>query len=139
MSMFNDIDWSKRKNVENCILNAENVKKYAMKFAQGHWTFLGPGSEEKWYGSSSYAQKEDGILQPTKWYSDSKKLVFKSISALSRGILKKNKKGKDTIHFDRDSTHESAQYFGRSGDLVSQFGLIEEERDEPIYLWTRRC
>ena len=26
MSMFNDIGWSKRKNDENCILNAENSR-----------------------------------------------------------------------------------------------------------------
>ena len=50
MSMFIDIDWSKRKNDENCFLNAVKVKEYAMKFSQGHWTFLGLGSEEKWYG-----------------------------------------------------------------------------------------
>ena len=55
MSMFNDIDW--KKNDENCISNAEKVKNYAMKFSQGHRDILGPGSEEKWYGSSSYAQK----------------------------------------------------------------------------------
>ena len=52
---------SKRKDDENCISNAEQV----MKFSQGHWTFLGPGSEEKWYGSSSCDQKkENGIRWP---------------------------------------------------------------------------
>ena len=57
MSMFNDIDWSRRKNDENWILNAKKVKNYAMKFSQEHWTFLSTRSEEKWYRSSSYAQK----------------------------------------------------------------------------------
>ena len=28
-----------------------------MRFSEGHWTFLGQGSEEKWYGSSDHAQK----------------------------------------------------------------------------------
>ena len=55
MSMFNDIEW--KTNDENCISNAERVKNYAINFSQGHWAFLGPGSDEKWYGSSSYAQK----------------------------------------------------------------------------------
>ena len=49
-SMFNDIEW--KKNDENCISNAEKVKNYAMRFLQGHWRFLGRGSEEKWYGDS---------------------------------------------------------------------------------------
>ena len=55
MSMFNDIVWN--TNDGNCLSNAEKVKNYAMRFSKGHWTFLGPGSEEKWYGSSSDAQK----------------------------------------------------------------------------------
>ena len=54
MSMFKDIEW--KTNDENCISNTEKVKNYAMKFSRLHWTFWGPGSEEKWYGSS-YAQK----------------------------------------------------------------------------------
>ena len=54
MSMFNDIVW--KKNVENCISNAEEVRNYAIKFMTGHRTFLGPGSEEKWYGDS-YGEK----------------------------------------------------------------------------------
>ena len=50
MSMLNDI--VRKKNGENCISNAEEVRTYATKFTQGHWTFLGPGSEEKRYGDS---------------------------------------------------------------------------------------
>ena len=46
MSVFNDIEW--KKNDEDCISNAEEIRNYAMKFLLGHWTFLGPGSEEKW-------------------------------------------------------------------------------------------
>ena len=45
MSMFSDIDWTKRGNDENCISSAEKVKNYAMRFLQGHWTFLDPRSE----------------------------------------------------------------------------------------------
>ena len=50
MSMFNDILW--KKNDENCISNAEKVMNYSKRFLPGHWTFLDPGSEKKWYGSS---------------------------------------------------------------------------------------
>ena len=56
MSMFNDTEW-KNTNDENYVSNAEKVKNYAMRFPQGDWTFLGPRSEEKRYGSSSHAQK----------------------------------------------------------------------------------
>ena len=52
--MFNDIEW--RKNDENCISNAEKVKNYAKRFRPGHWTFLGPSSEKRWYGDSQDGQ-----------------------------------------------------------------------------------
>ena len=49
--MSNDIDWRNRENRENCIANAHRVTEYARRFTQGHWSFLGPGSEKKWYGT----------------------------------------------------------------------------------------
>ena len=54
MSMFNDIDWTKRGNSERCTSNSEHVKSYAERFSRGHWTFLGPGDEKKWHGTLSH-------------------------------------------------------------------------------------
>ena len=54
MSMFNDIKW--RKNDESGISNGEKVKNYAKRFISGHWTFLGPSSEKRWYGDSQDGQ-----------------------------------------------------------------------------------
>ena len=47
MSMFNDIEWTRRGNADQCISNSEQTKNNAKRFSQGHWTFLGPGSELK--------------------------------------------------------------------------------------------
>ena len=78
--------------------------------------------------------------------------MFKSISALSRGILKK-KKGRDTIHFHGDSTNTELLFqtihslnqlsiYGAGGELVttirphrgrkgtSQFICEQEDVDE---------
>ena len=63
--MFNDIN--RKKHDENSVSNAEKVKNYAMRFSQGHWTFLGPGSREKWYGSSSFTQKGEWDAVRTRW------------------------------------------------------------------------
>ena len=41
---WNDIEW--KTNDENWTPYPEKIKNYAMKFSQGHWRFLGPGSEE---------------------------------------------------------------------------------------------
>ena len=40
MSMFNDIDRTMRGNSEKCISNSEQIKNYAGRFPQDHWTFL---------------------------------------------------------------------------------------------------
>ena len=44
---------STHENRENCIANSF-VADSARKFAQGHWSFLGPGSEKKWNGTHVY-------------------------------------------------------------------------------------
>ena len=76
MSMFDDIEW--KNNDENCISNAERDGTVAHMM-------------------------DNGTVQPTKWYSNSKKLAifFTATSALSRGMLKP-RKGKCTIHFNGD-------------------------------------
>ena len=48
ISMFNDIDWTRKRNDGICISNSEKVKAYEKRFSRGHWTFLGPGHEKKW-------------------------------------------------------------------------------------------
>ena len=58
MSMFNDIVWDGKGNIEQCVHNSQAVAEYARKFSRGHWSFLGPGSQEKWYGT--YTHKPDG-------------------------------------------------------------------------------
>ena len=39
MSMFNDIDGNKKNNGGECVSNSEEVRNYAKRFSQGHWTF----------------------------------------------------------------------------------------------------
>ena len=51
VSMFSDIDWNKKNNEGECISNSEEIRDYAKRFSQGHWTFLGSGNEEIWYGT----------------------------------------------------------------------------------------
>ena len=75
MSMFNDIDSTKRGKSEKCISNSEHVDNYAKRFSHGHWSFPGPGDEKKWYGTLSYTPGENGIPSPQRWWDISKKLV----------------------------------------------------------------
>ena len=52
--MFNDISCGTRDNEQECLANARLVSLYARKFGEGQWSFIGPGSEKKWY-----SMKED--------------------------------------------------------------------------------
>ena len=38
---------------DECLKNAETVKVFARKFGIGQWSFIGPGSEKKWYSSEN--------------------------------------------------------------------------------------
>ena len=59
MSMYNDTDWTKDGKPQMCMSNSFEVKAHANRFPKGHWSFLGPGTEEKWYGTHTY--KPEGL------------------------------------------------------------------------------
>ena len=58
MTMYNDIVWGDFGDTEKCIQNAIKVSKYVRRFPCGRWSFLGLGSEKKWYKTCS--DKPDG-------------------------------------------------------------------------------
>ena len=52
MSMFNDISCGTKDNETECLANAKLVSLYARIFGKEQWSFIGPGSEKKWYSIS---------------------------------------------------------------------------------------
>ena len=86
-----------RNNEETCTSNSEQVKWYAQRFQKGHWTFIGPGDEWKWYVWNKRV--------PTRW-----KMKFHSskddteLPGDERGILKQAK-GKTSILFNAEMTN----------------------------------
>ena len=51
MSIFNDISCDRKDNKDECLKNAGVVKVLARRFGVGQWSFIGPGSEKKWYSA----------------------------------------------------------------------------------------
>ena len=102
ISMFNDIEW--KKNDDNCITNAEKVKNYSKRFLPRQWTFLGPGSEKRWYGSSNDGQWDRTANEMVQQFKETGHPIFTATSAVSRGTLKR-RNGKSTIHFNGDFTN----------------------------------
>ena len=62
MSMFNDISCDRKGNKDECLANAGVVKVLARKFGVGQWSFIGPGSEKKWYCAENRPQGADEML-----------------------------------------------------------------------------
>ena len=60
MSLFNDIFCDRYDNKDECLKNANYVKTFAGRFGIGQWSFIGPGSEKKWYPSENSPQGEWG-------------------------------------------------------------------------------
>ena len=86
---------TKRGNSEKCISNSDQIKNHAQRFSQGHWTSLGPGDEEKWYGTFSYKPvgKLDSVAPSiVQRFAETGHSIFKGICALIRGVLKRKHK-----------------------------------------------
>ena len=105
MSMFNDISWGSKENERECELSAQLVSMYAKRFSPGRWSFLGPGSEKKWY--STHIDRPQGEwdrvaeLMMIK-FAESGYPVFRATSPLSRGTLKSKGGRKLSMHFCAD-------------------------------------
>ena len=101
MSMFNDISWGSKDNEKECKSNDQLVSLFAMRFGAGQWSFLGPGSEKKWFSiTENIPQGEwDKIAEKMMLkFGESTHPVFRATSPLSRGVLKSNGGGKLSIH-----------------------------------------
>ena len=91
MSMFNDISCGTRDNEEECMLNAKLVSLYAKRFGKGQWSFIGLGSEKKWYciSEDSPQGEWDRIAERMLVeFAESGCPIFRATAPLSRGRLK---------------------------------------------------
>ena len=105
VSMFNDISCDRKGNKEECLANARVVKVLAKKFGIGQWSFIGPGSEKKWYSGEENSPQgawdniaEEMLLE----FAESGCPIFRATTPLSTGKLKSKGHGKLSIHFAAD-------------------------------------
>ena len=133
MSMFNDISCDRYDNKVECLKNAEFVKTFAKRFGIGQWSFIGPGSEKKWYPSENSPQgawdhvAEDMLLR----FAESGHPIFRATTPLSRGQLKSKGKGKVSIHFSADTdTVDTIYRIILSVNQLSIYGAVAAICDE---------
>ena len=105
MSMFNDISCDGKDNEEECVADAKVVSLYAKKFGIGQWSFIGPGSEKKWYSMEENSPQgiwdhiADKMLLE---FAESGCPIFRATTPLSRGKLRSKGHGKLSIYFAAD-------------------------------------
>ena len=105
MSMFNDISCDGKDNEEECVANAKIVSIFAKKCGIGQWSFIGPGSEKKWYSMEENSpQRNLGSYrgQDAVEFAESGCPIFRATTPLCRCNLKSKGHGKLSIHFTAD-------------------------------------
>ena len=131
MSMFNDISCGSRDNGKECESNTQLVSLYAKRFGIGQWSFLGLGSEKKWYSISADSPQGEWDRIAEKMmleFGESRHPVFRATSPLSRGQLKSNGGGKLSIHYCADL--ETIQTVFRTIISVNQLSAVAEMCEE---------
>ena len=144
MSMFNDISCGSRDHDKECLAHANLVSLYAKRFGTGQWSFIGPGSEKKWYSISEDSPQgvwdnmaERMLLE----FAESGCPIFHATSPLSRGRLRSKGHGKLLIHYAADwETIETIFRILVSANQLSLYGAIAEicEEYETLHERTRR-
>ena len=133
MSMFNDISCDKKDNEEECLANAKVVSTYAKKFGKGRWSFIGPGSEKKWYSMEENSPQGiwDHIAEKMLVeFAESGCPIFRATTSLSRSKLKSKGHGKLSIHFAADQ--EIIETIFRilvSANQLSLYGEVANTRE----------
>ena len=130
MSMFNDTSCGTKDNEEECLANARLVSLYARRFGKGQWSFIGLGSQQKWY--SIKEDSPQGI-----WDKMAERMllesagsgcpIFRATTQLSRGHLKSKGRGKLSIHYCADQqTIETIFRMIVSANQLSLYGAVAE-------------
>ena len=128
MSMFNDISCDRKGSKDECLANAGVVKVLARRFGVGQWSFIGPGSEKKWYSAENNSPQgawdnieEEMLLE----FAESGHPTFRATTPLSRGQLKSKGHGKLSIHFAADElTSETVFRIIISANQLSIYGAV---------------
>ena len=104
------------------------------RFSPGRWSFLGPGSEKKWYSTRGIRPKGEWDRVPElmmKKFGESGHRVFRDTIPLSRGTLKSKGGGKLSIHFCADGeTIETVFRTIISVNQLSIYGAVSDLCDE---------
>ena len=119
---------------------------FAKRFPAGRRSFLGPGSEKKWYPTHESKPRGEwdrvAELMMIK-FRESGHPVFRATSPLSRGTLKSKGGGKLSIHFcaDEDTIEtvfrtrisvNQLSIYGAVSDLCEEYSTCQTRTGRPV-------
>ena len=114
--------------------NARVVKVLAKKFGIGQWSFIGPGSEKKWYSLEENSPQgiwdhfADKMLLE---FAESGCPIFRATTPLSKRKLKSKGHGKLSSHYAADQeTIETIFRIIVSENQLSLYGAVAEMCEE---------
>ena len=124
--------------------NAKLVSLHARRFGKGQWSFIGPGSEKKWYSINE--DSPQGIWDKiAEWmlleFAESGCPIFRATTPLSRSLFESKRRGKLSIHFAADQeTIETMFRIIVSAKQLSLYGAVAEicEKYESLHERTGR-
>ena len=146
MSMFNDISCGTKDNEEECLANARLVSLYAKRFGKGQWSFIGPGSEKKWYCISEDSPQREWDNMAEKMmltFAESGCPIFRATSPLSRGRLKSKGHGKLSIHYEADLetittifrtivAANQLSLYGAVAEMCAEYETLHDRSGQPL-------
>ena len=104
------------------------------KFGKGQWSFIGLGSEKKWYSMKEDSPQGiwDNMAERMMLeFAESGSPIFRATTPLSRGQLKSKGHGKLSIHFAADQkTIETVFRIIVSANQLSLYGAVAEMCEE---------
>ena len=89
-----------KDNEEECLEN-RLVSLYAIRFGKGQWSFIGPGSEKKWYSVNENGPRGiwDKIAEKILLeFAESGCPILRATTPWSRGQLTSKGRGELSIH-----------------------------------------
>ena len=111
-------------NEQECESDTNVVSLQAKRSGAGQWSFLGSGSEKKWYFISEDSPQGERDKMADKimvTLAESGHPVFRATSPWSRGVLKSKGGGKLLIHYCADQATITTVF--RTITSVNQFSL----------------
>ena len=134
MSTFNDISCGTKDNEEEVWQMLDSYLCLQGRFGKGQWSFIGPGSEKKWYSIKEDSPQGiwDNIAEKMLVeFAESGCPIFRATSPLSRGQLKSKGHGKLSIQYAADlETVETIFRIIVSANQLSLYGAVAEMCEE---------